>query len=285
MNQLPMERQAAIVRALVEGNSLRATARMTGTSKNTVSKLLRDLGAHCKNHHDRMVRGVSCKRVQCDEIWAFCGSKEKNTTPEKKAEGNGDVWTWTAICQDSKLIVSYLVGDRDAPTAREFVEDLAGRLANRIQLTTDGMRLYLTAVEKAFGWGKVDYAMLVKLYGPGDSGRYSPAVCLGADKVPVMGSPNEADISTSHVERNNLTMRMQMCRFTRLTNAFSKKVECHLYAVALHFAFYNYCRPHMTLTKKRGGMHTTPAMAAGLTDRVWTVEDLLGLMATTANAA
>ncbi len=180
MNQLPLERQAAIVRALVEGNSLRATARLTGTSKNTVAKLLRDLGAHCKNHHDRMVRGVSCKRVQCDEIWAFCGSKEKNTTPEKKAEGNGDVWTWTGICQDSKLILSYMVGDRDPPTAREFVQDLADRLATRIQLTTDGMRLYLTAVEKAFGWGKVDYAMLVKLYGPGESRPLQPCRVPGS---------------------------------------------------------------------------------------------------------
>ena len=289
MNQLPLERQTAIVRALVEGNSLRATARLTGTSKNTVSKLLRDLGAHCKNHHDRFVRDVACKRVQCDEIWSFCGSKEKNTTPDKKAEGNGDVWTWTALCQDSKLIVSYLVGDRDAWTAHAFVEDLADRLANRVQITTDGLKLYLNAIEKTFGWAKVDYAMLVKLYGHGTDAeanrRYSPAVCIGADKVPVMGNPKLEDVSTSHVERNNLTMRMHMRRFTRLTNAFSKKIECHLYAVALHFMFYNYCRPHTTLSKKRGGVHTTPAMAAGLTDRVWTVEDLLGLMGAVPNAA
>ena len=282
MNTLATDTQAAILRALVEGVSLRATARLTGTSKNTVSALLKIVGAHCKNYHDRFTRDVACQRVQCDEIWAFCSSKEKNTSPEKKLEGHGDCWTWTALCQDSKLLVSYKVGDRDAPTAHEFVEDLEERLANRVQLTTDGLKLYLTAVEEAFGWARVDYAMLVKQYGPGPDGeasrRYSPARFVSAQKVPIMGRPEMEDVTTSHVERNNLTMRMQMRRFTRLTNAFSKKVEYHLYAVALHAMHYNYCRPHQTLTQKRGGIKTTPAMAAGLADRPWTVEDLLALL-------
>lgn len=240
------------------------------------------MGAHAKNHHDRFTRDVACKRVQCDEIWSFVASKEKNTSPAKKAEGHGDVWTWTALCQDTKLLLAYRVGDRDAPTANAFVEDLEDRLTGRVQLTTDGLKLYLTAVENAFGWAKVDYAMLVKQYGPGPdltaTRRYSPAVCTGAVKTHVMGNPDPADVTTSHVERQNLTMRMQQRRFTRLTNAFSKKVEYHLYAVALHAMFYNYCRPHQTLTKARGGMKTTPAMAAGLTDRVWTVYDMIDLL-------
>lgn len=282
MNTLSRDRQAAILRALVEGNSLRATARLTGTSKNTVANLLKIVGAHCKNAHDRHVRGVACTRVQCDEIWAFCGAKEKNATPAQKAEGWGDVWTWTALCQDSKLLLSFKVGDRDAPTAYAFVEDLHERLSNRIQLTTDGLKLYLAAVEDTFGWARVDYAQLVKIYGPGPereaARRYSPARFVSAEKVAIMGKPDPADVSTSHVERQNLTMRMHMRRFTRLTNAFSKKVEYHLYAVALHAMFYNYCRPHQTLTKKRGGVKTTPAMAAGLAKRPWTVEDLLDLL-------
>jgi IS1 family transposase len=282
MNVLANDTRAAILRALCEGNSIRATARLTGTSKNTVAGLLKIVGAHCKNYHDRFTRDVACKRVQMDEIWAFCHSKEKNTTPEKKAEGHGDVWTWTALCQDSKLLVAYRVGDRDAPTCHEFVQDLEDRLSNRVQLTSDGLKLYLRAVEDAFGWAKVDYAQLVKVYGPGPdlerSRRYSPAVYVTSQKVEIMGKPDRADITTSHVERQNLTMRMQMRRFTRLTNAFSKKVEYHMYAVALHAMFYNYCRPHQTLTKKRGGMQTTPAMAAKLTNRVWTVHDLLDLL-------
>jgi IS1 family transposase len=282
MNTLPAECQTAIIRALVDGNSIRATCRITGTAKGTVLSFLRVIGAHCKNHHDRFVRGVEAKRVQADEIWSFCGSKEKNTKPEKKAEGNGDCWTWSALDQDSKLIVSYRVGARDFETAHAFIEDLADRLANRVQLTTDGLHLYLTAVEDAFGWAGVDYAMLVKAYGsaPDNEGnrRYSPAVCLGAQKKAIMGRPDEADVCTSHVERQNLTMRMQMRRFTRLTNAFSKKVEFHLYAVALHFMWYNYCRPHQTLTRAHRGIHTTPAMAAGLATRVWTEYDVLNLL-------
>ncbi|MDB4948679.1 MAG: transposase [Gemmatimonadetes bacterium] len=274
------ERQAAVLRCLVEGNSIRATVRLTGAAKNTVVKLLRDVGSACLNHHDRAVQNVSCRRVQCDEIWAFVGSKEKNTAPEKKDLGWGDVWTWTAIDQDSKLVLSYEVGDRDPDTAQAFAFDLAGRLANRVQLTTDGLRLYLTAVEDAFG-REVDYAMLVKMYSEGGgvdgARRYSPARYVSSRKVAVTGDPVVKDITTSHVERSNLTMRMSMRRFTRLTNAFSKKSENHLLAVALHFSFYNYCRPHMTLNKRNDGKPTTPAMAAGLADRVWTVYDLLGL--------
>jgi IS1 family transposase len=286
---MSLERQAAVVRCLVEGNSIRATVRLTGVAKNTITKLLRDLGAHCINHHDRYVQNVRARRVQCDEIWAFVGSKEKNASEEQKAEGFGDVWTWTAIDQDSKLILSYEVGDRNPETAHAFVGDLAGRLAGRVQLTTDGLKLYLTPVEDAFGWARVDYAQLVKMYGPGPepeaSRRYSPSRFVSAQKVPIMGNRERRDITTSHVERQNLTMRMQMRRFTRLTNAFSKKVENHMYAVALHFAYYNWCRPHQTLTKARGGMPTTPAMAAGLAKRVWAVEDLLMLMAPASKAA
>jgi len=288
MNRLSVEQQVAIVKSLVEGNSLRATARMTGTAKGTVQKLLRDLGAHCKNHHDRFVNGVKAERVQCDEIWAFVGSKEKNTKPEKKTEGNGSVWTWTAIDQDSKLMISYMVGDRDALTAHEFIEDLKDRLAGRTQLYTDGLKLYVAAVENVFGWARVDFAQLIKIfghdYGKDAATRYSPAECVGTRTIPIMGDPDMASVSTSHVERQNLTMRMSMRRFTRLTNAFSKKVEYHLYAVALHFAHYNFCRPHMTLTKRRGGIKTTPAMAAGLADRLWTVEDLIALMDPTENS-
>jgi IS1 family transposase len=282
MNILANDTRAAILRALCEGNSIRATARLTDTSKNTVAGLLKIVGAHCKNAHDRHVRDVACKRVQMDEIWSFVASKEKNTSPEMKEEGHGDVWTWTALCQDSKLLVAFKVGDRDAPTCNEFVEDLEDRLSNRVQLTSDGLKLYLRAVEDAFGWAKVDYAQLVKVYGPGQeperTRRYSPPVYVTSQKVPIMGKPKTEDVTTSHVERQNLTMRMHMRRFTRLTNAFSKKVEYHLYAVALHAMFYNYVRPHQTLTKRRGGMPTTPAMAAGLAARPWTVHDLLDLL-------
>jgi IS1 family transposase len=285
MRTLSVERQAAILSSLIEGNSIRATCRLTGAAKGTVLSLLRIVGAHCKNHHDRFVRELPCTKIQCDEIWSFCGSKERNVPLGKKGTGEqGDVWTWTALCADTKLIASYRVGQRDPENAHAFVSDLAERLANRVQLTTDGLSMYLTAVESAFKWNGVDYAMLVKIYGSNYNAneaahrRYSPAVCLGAQKEWIMGKPDFDEVSTSYVERQNLTMRMQMRRFTRLTNAFSKKVEFHLYAVALHFTFYNYCRPHQTLTKANRGIKTTPAMAAGLTVRPWTVYDILKLL-------
>lgn len=256
---------------------------MCGVAKRTVSNLLRDVGAHCKNYHDRFVTGVEAERVQADEIWSFVGCKERQVPKDEKGQGRGDVWTWTALDQDSKLLIAYRVGSRDAANAMLFMEDLHDRLATRIQLSTDGLTLYLRAVETVFGWNKVDYAQLVKIYGasgdPSDaSRRYSPAVCLGAERKWVMGNPSEADVCTSHVERANLTMRMGMRRFTRLTNAFSKKVEYHLYSVALFAMHYNFVRPHTTLTKGRGGIRTTPAMAAGLATRPWTCEDLVNLL-------
>ncbi len=283
MRTLPVERQAAILRALVEGNSIRATCRITGAAKGTVLSLLRIVGAHCKNYHDRFVRDVPAKRVQCDEIWSFCGAKERNVPIMERGGERGDVWTWTALDQDSKLMIAYRVGKRDASNAFQFAADVADRLATRVQLTTDGLKLYLPAVEEAFGWGRVDYAMLIKMYGStavdsDASRRYSPARLTSIHKEWIMGQPEEVDVCTSHVERQNLTMRMQSRRFTRLTNAFSKKVEYHLYAVVLHFMHYNYCRPHMTLTKANRGIHMTPAMVAGLADRVWTIEDLLNLL-------
>lgn len=278
MNKLPDARRAAIVRCLVEGNSIRATARMTGTAKATVLKLLVEVGEFCSAYQDHVLRNLPCTRIEADEIWAFCGAKARNA----KQDGHGDIWTFTAICADTKLMVSWLVGDRSIGNAVSFMEDVAARLANRVQLTTDGHHMYLTAVENAFGWAGVDYAMLIKSYGqPFDkdaSRRYSPPVCTGAEKHWVMGNPDKGLVSTSYVERANLTMRMQMRRFTRLTNAFSKKAENHAHAVSLHFMHYNFCRVHQTLTKAQGGVHTTPAMAAGVTDHVWKVEEILGLM-------
>lgn len=280
MNRLSEEKQAMILRALCEGNSIRATARMVGCAKRTVSNLLRDVGAHAKNYHDRFVTDLDAKRVQCDEIWSFVGAKERNVPKGQKGDDRGDVWTWTALDQDSKLLISYRIGCRGLPTALPFMDDLRSRLTERVQLSTDGHGVYLKAVELAFGWYQVDYAMLVKIYGQTSEGqrRYSPPECIGAEKKQVMGYPKEEDVCTSHVERQNLTMRMHMRRFTRLTNAFSKKVEYHLYAVALHTMYYNFVRPHTTLTKAAGGIKTTPAMAAGIADRPWTVEGLLGLL-------
>ena len=276
MNKLDTKTRAMILRCLVEGNSIRATCRLTDTSKNTVTKLLEDAGRACLAYHDEHVRGVAATRIQCDEIWAFCYAKEKNVPTAKAApEDAGDVWTWTALDPDSKLIVSYIVGDRDAETARDFMFDLADRLANRVQLTTDGFGAYLEAVGDAFA-ADVDYARLIKLFGEptgakGHERKYSPAQCSGIIKEPVFGKPDMAEVSTSHVERQNLTMRMQMRRFTRLTNAFSKKAENHLYAVALHFMHYNFVRTHKTL-------RMPPAMAAGLTTRPWEIEDLVALV-------
>ncbi|HEY0875586.1 MAG TPA: DDE-type integrase/transposase/recombinase [Vicinamibacterales bacterium] len=274
MNRLSTAERARIVACLVEGNSLRATARLTGFARMTIEKLLRDLGRACAEYHDQHVRNVSSRRVQCDEIWAFVYAKKKNVTAEitEKHPDAGDVWTWTAIDADSKLVISWLVGSRDASSAYVFMQDVAERLRNRVQLTTDGHRPYLDAVEAAFG-GEIDYAMLQKIYGadPGSETRYSPAVCIGCKAEEISGQPNPKHISTSYVERQNLTMRMHMRRFTRLTNAFSKKAEMLAYNVALHFMYYNFCKIHQTL-------RVTPAMEAGVSDHVWSVEELVGLL-------
>ena len=281
MNKLTDTKRAAILRCLVDGNSIRATARITGTAKATVLKLLVEVGEFCSLYQDHVLRNLRCARIEADEIWAFCGAKQRNATQP----GHGDIWTFTAIDADSKLMVSWLVGDRTPETARAFMDDVASRVANRVQLTTDGHHMYLTAVEKAFGYNKVDYAMLVKTYGqpfdPEGSRRYSPPTCTGAQKDRIMGNPDKALVSTSYVERANLTLRMQQRRFTRLTNAFSKKAENHAHAVGLYFMYYNFCRPHATLTKAKKGVHETPAMAAGVTDHVWTLEEVLGLMGPT----
>jgi IS1 family transposase/uncharacterized protein YerC len=271
MNYLSNTDRIRIVSALVEGNSLRSIVRMTGFSMNTVARLLVELGEACDTYHDKNVRNVASKRVQCDEIWSFVGAKAKNVPREKDGQW-GDVWTWTAIDADSKLIISYAVGNRGADTANYFMQDLASRVASRIQITTDGHKVYADAVEGAFG-ADVDYAMLIKLYG-NDSfdRRYSTGDCIGTRTAVLAGSPDPLHISTSFVERQNLTMRMQMRRFTRLTNAFSKKVDNHAAAIALHFMHYNFCRVHKTL-------RVTPAMEAGLTGHVWSIEELVSLIA------
>jgi IS1 family transposase len=272
MNKLNNTKRTQIISALVEGNSLRATARMCDVAFNTVLKLLPLIGAACLEYQDKALRNLTSKRIQCDEIWSFVGAKEKNTSAEKKAEGWGDIWTWVAIDPDTKLVPSFMVGSRGARTAKFFMDDLAGRLANRVQLTTDGHRVYLQAVEDSFG-SEIDYAMLIKIYGNDSEAetRYSPAECIGTQTVGITGRPDPAHISTSFVERQNLTMRMKMRRFTRLTNAFSKKVENHLYAIGLHYMHYNFCRVHQTL-------RVTPAMEAGVTDHVWTLEEVAGLL-------
>jgi IS1 family transposase len=274
MNRLDKAKQNQVVAALVEGCSIRATVRMTGVAKNTIAKLLVELGAACSEYLDKNLVNLNCKRVQVDEIWSFCYAKAKNVTPKIAATNPhaGDVWTWVAIDADTKLIPSWVIGPRDGVTARIFVNDLANRLANRIQLTSDGLNAYLNAVEKAFR-GDVDYAQLVKIYGDTSEGqkRYSPAECLGCEKKEIVGYPDPAHVSTSYVERQNLTMRMQMRRFTRLTNAFSKKIENHTASVAIHLMHYNFVRIHQTL-------RVTPAMAAGVTDRLWAIEDLVTLL-------
>ena len=273
MNKLSTEKRARIVSALVEGCSIRSTVRMTGVAKNTVTKLLVDLGQVCSEFQDRTLRNLACKRLQLDEIWSFCYSKAKNVPEDKKHTfGYGDVWTWVAIDADTKLVPSWLVGGRDAGCAEAFVNDLASRLANRVQLTTDGLKAYLDAVDTAFA-GDVDYAMLVKLYGsaPEAERRYTPAKCNGTRRNQVSGNPDPKHVSTSYVERQNLTMRMKMRRFTRLTNAFSKKVENHAHAIALHFMHYNFARIHQTL-------RSTPAMKAGVTDHLWSIEEIVLLL-------
>ncbi len=273
MNKLSTKKRTQVVAALVEGNSIRATCRMTGASKNTVTKLVRDLGQVCSEYQDKVLRDLPCKRIQADEIWTFCGMKQKNVPSEKRNQfGLGDVWTFTAICADTKLVPSWLIGSRDAGCSYEFMNDLAGRLSNHTQLTTDGHKMYLEAVEAAFG-GDVDFAQLQKIYGsdPEAAKRYSPAQCIGCQTAVVSGDPDRDHVSTSYVERQNLTMRMSMRRFTRLTNAFSKKVENLAHAVAIHFMHYNFARIHRSL-------RVTPAMEAGVADHVWTIEEIIGLL-------
>ena len=276
MNRLSLDTRTRVVSALVEGNSIRATVRMTGVAKNTVVKLLTDLGWACAVYQDRTLRDLPCKRLQCDEIWSFCYAKEKNVPESKMQEyGVGDVWTWTAIDADTKLVPSWFVGGRDAGAATRFMRDLAERLKGRVQLTTDGHQAYLNAVDRVFGDG-IDYAMLVKLYGPDSNPgkpetRYSPAKCNGSKKKSIKGNPDPEHISTSYAERANLTIRMSMPRFTRLANAFSKKIENHCFAIALHLMHYNFCRVHTTIKM-------TPAMAAGVSNHVWRIAELVGLL-------
>ena len=276
MNRLCNEDRARVVSCLVEGNSIRSTVRMTGVAKNTVTKLLVDVGRACSEYQDQAMRNLPCKRIQCDEIWSFCYAKDKNVPQSMRGRGAGSVWTWTALCPDTKLIPCWFIGDRSAGSAYHFMHDLQGRLANRVQLTTDGHDAYRPAVEDAFGC-QIDYAMLIKIYGSDNVNkkpaevRYSPAQCMGARKAVITGRPEIRHISTSHTERQNLSMRMGMRRFTRLTNAFSKKLENHEHAVALYFMYYNFARIHQTL-------RVTPAMEAGIADHVWGLEEIVGLL-------
>jgi IS1 family transposase len=278
-NKLALVKRVQILNMLVAGSSMRSISRVADVSINTVAKMLAHAGEVCAAYHDEAVRGVKSKRIQCDEIWSFVYAKKRNVEAAKGApEGAGDAWTWTALDADSKLIVSYLVAKRDAPSAHDFMQDVAMRLANRVQLTTDALKSYLDAVEDAFG-GDIDYGKLVKLYGdgPASPGRYSPAVCTGTVKERIMGAPDPKHMSTSHVERQNLTMRMGMRRFTRLTNAFSKKLEPHIHMVALYTVHYNFVRMHKTLK-------CTPAMAAGLSKTLWSMEDIVALIDASADA-
>jgi len=274
MNKLPIEKRAQILHMLVEGSSMRSISRVVGVSINTVTKLLVEAGEACAAYHNDTVRGVQAARVQCDEIWSFCYAKQKNVKTAKAAPANaGDVWTWTALDADSKMIVSYLVGGRDSEYAKEFMDDVASRLANRVQMTTDGHKAYLEAVEGAFG-ADVDYAQLIKMYGAApDSakGRYSPADCTGIMKRSIEGQPDEAHVSTSYVERQNLTMRMSMRHFTRLTNGFSKKIDNHIHTLSLYFVHYNFCRMHKSL-------RMSPSMAAGVSDTLFDIEWIVGLI-------
>lgn len=272
MNRLDTDRRVQVIKCLCEGMSIRGTVRVTGIAKNTVVKLLAEIGEACADLHDRTVRGVKAKRLQCDEIWSFVGAKQKNASPDQKAAGWGDVWTWVALDADTKLCLSYLVGGRDTGWATDFVWDIRQRVVGRPQITTDAHKPYLAAIEIAFG-ENVDYAQMHKIYGASGEveGRYSPAKCIGSDMKTIIGSPDYEHVSTSFVERQNLTMRMSMRRFTRLTNGFSKKIENHAAAISLYFAYYNFCRIHSTL-------RVTPAMEAGLTNHVWMIEELVSLL-------
>jgi IS1 family transposase len=276
MNRLPLAKRVAVISALVEGCSVRSTSRLTGVAKGTILRLLADVGDACAEFHDKTVRNLKCRRIQCDEIWSFVGAKQKHATEAQQAKGWGDLWTWTGLDADTKLMVSYLIGPRTPPMAYEFVNDLAARVNGRTQLTTDGLYWYVDAVDHAFGT-EVDYAMLQKHYGGGIAGersaaaRYSSTKFNGATKEIIKGDPNPRHISTSYVERQNLTMRMNMRRFTRLTNAFGKKVENHAYAVALFYMHYNFARVHQTL-------RVTPAMESGIATHVWSIQEIVALM-------
>jgi IS1 family transposase len=277
MNKLSIERQAQIIKVLCEGNSIRSTARITGTAINTVVKLLKEVGSACLDYQDKAIHNLTSKKLQCDEIWSFVYAKAKNVPESHNGEfGYGDVWTFTAIDADTKLVPSWLVGLRNADCAYEFIMDLKTRLSNRVQITTDGHKMYLEAVEHAFG-SEIDYAQLVKLYGqdPESEKRYSPAECIATEKHIIQGNPDIKDVSTSFVERQNLSMRMGIRRFTRLTNAFSKKLENHEYALALYFMHYNFARVHKTLANP---YPRTPAMAAGIENHIWTIEEIVKLM-------
>ena len=283
MNQLTTEKRVQILYALCEGASVNATARQSGASKVTILKLLAQVGAAVLDYQQRTLVNLPCQRVQCDEIWSFVFKKQKRVRPSERERSWGDVWTWTAICADTKLVPCWHVGARDAEAALLFMEDLASRLARRVQLSTDGHTAYLSAVEEAFGWNGVDYAMLEKLYAhpagsPEAARRYSPSDVVGTEKKWVMGQPDAAHVSTSYAESHNTRMRTNIRRLTRLTNGHSKKLENHVHAMSLWFMYYNFCRPHMTLTKNAGGIHTTPAMAAKVSDHVWKLEEVVGLL-------
>lgn len=277
MNKLDNAKRAQVVAALVEGNSIRSTVRMTGVAKNTVAKLLVELGAKCVDYMSRNFVNLPCQRIQCDEIWCFIGAKQKNVTPalREKNPYAGDIWTWVAMDADTKLVCTWMVGSRDSQTAKLFIDDLAKRLANRVQLSTDGLKLYLFAINSAFQ-GDIDYAVINKLYATtvdesGPARRYSPPQCVGCEKKAKVGNPDPRHISTSYIERQNLTMRMNMRRYTRLTNAFSKKVENHVASLALHYMHYNFVRIHQSL-------RITPAMAAGVSNHVWDIQEIVGLL-------
>ncbi len=274
MNILPTEKRVAVISALVEGCSVRSTVRMTGVAKDTILKLLAAVGEVCLDYQDQVLRNLNCHRIECDEIWCYCYAKDKNVPERMRGEpGVGSLWTWTALCAHTKLMVSWRLGARDAANAHAFMQDIAERLANRVQMTTDGNRLYASAVDDAFG-SEVDYAQLVKMYGKEsgpDQTRYSPAKCLGTRRNWMTGEPDMDYVSTSYAERQNLNIRMKNRRFTRLTNGFSKKAQNLAYSIALDFMHHNFVRKHMTL-------RTTPARAAGIESRTWTIRDIVELM-------
>ena len=278
MNKLSIERQAQIIKVLYEGNSIRSTSRITDSSINTVVKLLKEVGAACLDYQDKTLRNLTCKRIECDEIWNFCHLKERNVPEEHKGEfGYGDIWTFVAIDADSKLILSWLIGKREVEDAYVFAKDIKERLANRVQLTNDGHKMYFSAMESVFG-ADIDYAMLVKYYGNNPNevkGHYSPAECTKAQPRRIQGNPDMTKVSTSYIERQNLNIRMGMRRFTRLTNGFSKKIENQIYATALYFMFYNFVRSHKTLANP---YPRTPAMVAGISNHIWSFEEIIRLV-------